>query len=99
MKIVGLLLFVSMVMGGVSFAQIAASTNPPGAFVDVDGSRLYYEACASGPKAVVLRHDEVVDSADWDDVWPASSSQFPAIHYDRRGYGRSPAPTKPDSED
>src|SRR5205807_1057537 len=95
MKIVGLLLFVSMLMGGVSFAQIAASTNPPGAFVDVDGSRLYYEECGSGPKAVVLLRDGVVDSAVWDDVWPAFCKQFHAIRYDRRGYGRSPATKKP----
>jgi 3-oxoadipate enol-lactonase len=95
MKIAGLLLFVSTVVGGFSFAQTAASTNPPGAFVDVDGSRLYYEECGSGPKAVVLLHDGVVNSAVWDDVWPAFCKQFHAIRYDRRGYGRSPATKKP----
>jgi 3-oxoadipate enol-lactonase len=94
MKIaVAFLLLVSIVGGGFSFAQTA--TNPPGAFVDVDGSRLYYEECGSGPKALVLLHDGVVNSAVWDDVWPALCKQFHAIRYDRRGYGRSPATKKP----
>src|ERR1700761_4580248 len=86
MKIVRLLLFVSIVVGGFSFAQTAPSTNPPGAFADVDGSRLYYEECGSGPKAVILLHDGVVDSAVWDDVWPAFCKQFHTIRFDRRGY-------------
>lgn len=63
--------------------------------MQVDGSRLYYEECGSGPKAVVLLHDGVVNSAVWDDVWPAFCKQFHTIRYDRRGYGRSPATTKP----
>jgi pimeloyl-ACP methyl ester carboxylesterase len=35
----------------------------------------------------------VVDSAVWDEVWPAFCRQFHTIRYDRRGYGRSPAAT------
>ena len=76
----------------------AQTTNPatsPGAFVDVDGSRLYYEECGTGQKALVLLHDGVVNSAIWDDVWPAFCKQFHAIRYDRRGYGRSPATKRP----
>lgn len=63
--------------------------------MEVDGSRLYYEECGTGQKAVVLLHDGVVDSAVWDDVWPILCKQFHAIRYDRRGYGRSPATQKP----
>jgi 3-oxoadipate enol-lactonase len=66
-----------------------------GAFVDVDGSQLYYEECGSGPESVVLLHDGVVNSAVWDGVWPAFCQRFHAIRYDRRGYGRSPATKKP----
>jgi 3-oxoadipate enol-lactonase len=76
-------------------AQTSASATANGAFVDVDGSRLYYEECGSGPKAVVLLHDGVVNSAVWDDVWLSFCKQFHAIRYDRRGYGRSSATTKP----
>jgi 3-oxoadipate enol-lactonase len=80
---------------GGSSAQTAISTPSPGSFVEVDGSRLHYEECGSGQKAVVLLHDGVVNSAVWDDVWPSFCNQFHAIRYDRRGYGRSPATTKP----
>ena len=63
--------------------------------MEVDGSRLYYEECGTGQKAVLLLHDGVVNSAVWDDVWPTFCKQFHAIRYDRRGYGRSPATKKP----
>jgi 3-oxoadipate enol-lactonase len=95
MKIAATLLFVSIMRVGFLSAQTANPTIPPGAFVDVAGSRLYYEECGIGPQAVVLLHDGVVNSAVWDDVWPAFCKQFHAIRYDRRGYGRSPATTKP----
>jgi 3-oxoadipate enol-lactonase len=76
-------------------AQTSSPTTPHRAFVDVDGSQLYYEECGVGAKAVVLLHDGVVNSAVWDDVWPAFCKDFHTIRYDRRGYGRSPATKKP----
>jgi 3-oxoadipate enol-lactonase len=76
-------------------AQTQGNGTTPGAFVQVDGSQLYYQECGEGPKAVVLIHDGVVDSAVWDDVWPAFCKQFHTIRYDRRGYGRSPVTKKP----
>lgn len=89
------LVFVSLVRVGFLSAQTVNPTAPAGTFVDVDGSRLYYEECGSGSKAVILLHDGVVNSAVWDDVWPTFCKQFHVIRYDRRGYGRSPATTKP----
>jgi 3-oxoadipate enol-lactonase len=80
---------------GLTSAQTSHPASPRGAFVDVDGSRLYYEECGSGPEAVVLLHDGVVNSAVWDDIWPAFCRGFHTIRYDRRGYGRSPATKKP----
>lgn len=65
-----------------------------GSFLSMDGSKIYYEECGSGPKAVVLVHDGVLDSAVWDDVWPELCKKFHVVRYDRRGYGRSPAATK-----
>jgi 3-oxoadipate enol-lactonase len=88
-------LLVSVLRVGLLSAQTPSSTTATRGFVDVDGSRLYYEECGSGLKAVVLLHDGVVNSAVWDDVWPDFCKQFHAIRYDRRGYGRSPATTKP----
>jgi 3-oxoadipate enol-lactonase len=91
---IGFLLVVVLRVGLLS-AQSSSPTPPAGGFVDVDGSRLYYEECGRGPKAVVLLHDGVVNSAVWDDVWPTFCKQFHTIRYDRRGYGRSAATTKP----
>src|ERR1022692_91772 len=87
-------LIVLIFRAGFLSGQTGSST-PPAAFVEVDGSRLYYEECGTGQKAVLLLHDGVVNSAVWDDVWPTFCKQFHAIRYDRRGYGRSPATKKP----
>lgn len=80
---------------GVARGQTSRPSNAPGAFIDVNGGRLYYEECGNGGGVVVLLHDGVANSAVWDDVWPAFCKRFHAIRYDRRGYGRSPATTKP----
>ena len=64
------LLFILILRVGLLSAQTASPTIPPASFVEVDGSRLYYEECGTGPKAVVLLHDGVVNSAIWYDVWP-----------------------------
>jgi len=68
----------------------AQSAPPQGTFLEVDGAKLYYEECGSGPHVVVLVHDGVLHSAAWDDVWPDFCKHFHTIRYDRRGYGRSP---------
>ncbi|WP_353070128.1 alpha/beta hydrolase [Tunturibacter empetritectus] len=44
---------------------------------------------------MIFLHDGVVNSAVWDDIWAAFCKQFHTIRYDRRGYGSSPATTKP----
>ena len=71
----------------------AAPLKTPGNFLDVDGSKIYYQECGTGDEAVVLIHDGIADSLVWDGVWPAFCKQFHTIRYDRRGYGRSPATT------
>jgi 3-oxoadipate enol-lactonase len=63
----------------------------PGSYVEIAGTKLYYEECGSSQQAIVLLHDGVLHSAAWDEVWPAFCKHFRAIRYDRRGYGRSPA--------
>jgi 3-oxoadipate enol-lactonase len=79
----------------VTSAQTPNTATLRGAFVDVDGGRIHFEECGTGTDAVVLLHDGVVNSAVWDDVWPAFCKRFHTIRYDRRGYGYSPATTKP----
>ena len=95
MKLIGLLLVLSLSAHRVVIGQAAVPSKTPGSFVEVDGSQLYYEECGSGPRALLLLHDGVVNSAIWDDVWPTFCKQFHVIRYDRRGYGHSPATTKP----
>ncbi|HVP12680.1 MAG TPA: alpha/beta fold hydrolase [Phycisphaerae bacterium] len=63
-------------------------------YVEVDGGKLYYEAAGSGP-AVVLIHDGLLHSEVWDGQWDDFSKDYRIIRYDRRGYGRSPAPGAP----
>jgi len=58
----------------------------------VDGSRLYFEECGQG-SAVVLIHDGVTGAAGWDLIWPALCAKHRVIRYDRRGVGRSGAPS------
>lgn len=70
-----------------------ASKTAPGAFVDVEAGKLYYEECGTGSDAVILIHDGIAHSAVWDDVWPTFCKRFHTIRYDRRGYGRTPAST------
>lgn len=59
--------------------------------VHVEGGEIAYETCGSGPQAIVLIHDGVIDAAAFDDMWPILCRDFRVVRYDRRGYGRSPA--------
>ena len=82
------------VSGSVVSAAAQATPMPPrGAFVAVNGGRLYAEECGTGADAVVLVHDGIVHSAVWDEVWPSFCKRFHTVRYDRRGYGRSPVTT------
>jgi len=82
-----------LVVCGQAGAQGTGSNPGAGSFVEVEGSKLYFEECGSGPEAVVLIHDGIVHSAVWDDVWPEFCKKFHTIRYDRRGYGRTPPST------
>ncbi len=66
-------------------------------FINVDGGRLAYETCApaGATKTIVLVHDGTLHSAVWDGVWPIFCAQFRTVRFDHRGYGKSPASTRP----
>jgi len=77
-------------------AALAAPGKAPaskGELVAVNGGRLYVEECGEG-KAIVLLHDGLLHSVVWDDVWPGLCGRYHVVRYDRRGFGRSDAPTK-----
>jgi 3-oxoadipate enol-lactonase len=78
---------------------LAAETDSSGtskqtsAYLDVDGSKIYYETRGPGP-AIVLLHDGLLSSVTWDEVWEPLAARHQVIRYDRRGYGRSELPTR-----
>jgi pimeloyl-ACP methyl ester carboxylesterase len=74
-------------------APLAAQAAP--SFAPVADGKVAYETCGSGPKAIVLLHDGVLDSSAFDDAWPLLCKRFHVVRYDRRGYGNSPAATAP----
>ncbi|MBA2359970.1 MAG: alpha/beta fold hydrolase [Actinobacteria bacterium] len=52
-------------------------------------TELWFDESGSGDP-VVLLHEGVVDSRNWDRVVPILRDRFRVIRYDQRGYGRSP---------
>ncbi len=57
-------------------------------FLEVGGSKLFYEIAGTGP-AMVFIHDGHMDSESWDAQWKFFSASHRVIRYDRRGYGKS----------
>ena len=76
-------------------AMPAVAGPDDGAFVAAEGGKVWYQTCGSGPRNMVLIHDGSLHSATWDDVWPIFCKDFHVVRYDRRGFGRSPAATRP----
>lgn len=64
-------------------------------FAPVEGGKVAYETCGSGPKALVLLHDGILDGSAFDAAWPRLCARFKVVRYDRRGYGNSPAAAAP----
>jgi 3-oxoadipate enol-lactonase len=69
------------------------SDRPANDYIDVSGSKIYYEECGSGPSIVFL-HDGLLPSVTWDEVWQPLATKYHVIRYDRRGYGRSDPATR-----
>jgi 3-oxoadipate enol-lactonase len=78
----------------ISAPSSAASQNSAGSYLDLNGAKLHYEECGTGPDALVLIHDGIVHSAVWDDVWGPFCNEFHTIRYDRPGYGLSAPATR-----
>jgi pimeloyl-ACP methyl ester carboxylesterase len=73
-------------------------SQPSGAqtgFANVEGGgKLYYEVAGSG-HPLVLIHGGQMDSRMWDEQFTLFSKSYRVIRYDFRGFGKSPAATKP----
>jgi 3-oxoadipate enol-lactonase len=74
-------------------AENARTDKQASGYLDVGGSKIYYETRGSGP-AIVLLHDGLLSSVTWDEVWEPLATKHRVIRYDRRGYGRSEPPLK-----
>lgn len=61
-------------------------------FVEVNGTRLYYEMAGAGD-AVVFLHGFTLDTRMWDDQFARFAEHYHVIRYDLRGFGQSAAPT------
>lgn len=61
-------------------------------FLNVNGTRLYYESAGSG-EAVVLLHGFTLDTRMWDDQFLPLAQHYRVIRYDLRGFGQSALPT------
>ena len=82
--------------------QLDASTgtaqmaSPPGHYASFEGAKLYYEECGDKSSVdIVLLHDGLLHSVTWDHIWKPLCAKYHVVRYDRRGYGRSDAPTTP----
>ena len=62
----------------------------PGArYLEIDGSRLWFEVAGQG-SPVVLLHGGWLDMRQWDAQFAAFARTHTVVRYDARGYGRSP---------
>lgn len=84
---------IATMMGIGTKAQAQDSPADSESFVEVENGRISFKECGHGATTLVLVHDGLADSSVWDGVWPAFCNDFHTIRYDRRGYGKSPAPT------
>jgi 3-oxoadipate enol-lactonase len=67
---------------------------PPEGFIEVDGGQLYYEVAGEG-ETIILVHDGLLHRETWNLQFEDLAQDHRVIRYDRRGYGRSPAPEAP----
>lgn len=78
--------------GAVAGADRTGTDKQASGYLDVGGSKIYYETRGSGA-AIVLLHDGLLSSVTWEEVWEPLAAKHQVIRYDRRGYGRSELPT------
>jgi pimeloyl-ACP methyl ester carboxylesterase len=75
----------------------AASAVPVSGTIQVPGGLLFYEVMGQGDWLVLI-HDGMLHRETWDAQLAPFGRYFKVVRYDRRGYGRSPAPTAPFSD-
>ncbi len=87
-----------LIVGCLAAAAAGYGRETQSGFAKVNGTKLYYEMQGRGP-AIVFIHAAGYDRRIWDGQFAAYAGRHTVIRYDVRGYGKSPAPTKPYSDD
>ncbi len=73
------------------------TTHPETGFVEVNGTKLYYEVLGEGHPLVLL-HGGYMDRRMWDDQFAVFAGHNKVIRYDIRGFGRTEMPQVPYSD-
>lgn len=66
-------------------------------FAEVEEGRLWYERAGDGFPVVIV-HSGLMDARAWEMQFEAFAGEHEVVRYDRRGFGRSDAPTGPFSD-
>src|SRR5256885_2419453 len=74
--------------------NMSMSEQAKAGFIEVSGTRLYYEEMGEG-HPLVLIHGGYMDRRMWDDQFAIFAEQYRVIRYDVRGFGKSALPTVP----
>jgi len=80
-----------------SFSQkldSSLSVKSDSGFIDVDGSKLFYEIAGEG-ETIILLHDGILHHVVWDGQFPVLAKNYRVVRYDRRGFGKSVTPQAP----
>jgi 3-oxoadipate enol-lactonase len=77
-----------------AIAQSSPVIHLDSGFLELDGGKIYFEVAGSG-HPLVLIHGGQMDSRMWDEQFALFSRTYRVIRYDYRGFGKSPAATKP----
>jgi pimeloyl-ACP methyl ester carboxylesterase len=90
--------FLVLAVGVTSRVVAQGLPGEPGAvesgYVEVEGGKIFYEAVGQG-SAVVMTHDGILHRESWNAQFAGFAKDHRVIRWDRRGYGKSDAPTAP----
>jgi len=75
-------------------SQASSPPDVQSGFADAEGGKLYYEVAGSG-HPLILIHGGQMDRRMWDEQFALFSKSYRVIRYDFRGFGKTPAATKP----
>jgi 3-oxoadipate enol-lactonase len=81
-----------------AIAQTSPTVHLDSGFLELEGGKMYFEVAGSG-HPLVLIHGGQMDLRMWDEQFALFSKSYRVIRYDFRGFGKSPAATKPFSAD